>query len=346
MNSQWQTLVDQWTAPAELGFGKTFAPLMMCADFNGSQWSQPQLHAYGPLNIDPGAKVFHYAQSVFEGLKVYWVDNPAPSAFRLADHAARFNTSARALALPELPQSTLKAAIGTLVCALKKIIPRHSGTSLYLRPVIMGTDADLSVTASQSARFMLLASPSEVYQSQPLSVWVAPRSARAKPGGLGSVKASANYAQTLPMQTLCKGQGHDQVLWTQPDSGFIDELSAMNLFAVFDETLVTPSLTDTLLPGITRDSIITLVKRAGMAVEERPLGYQELCAAITRGQCTEVFASGTAATVIPVYQLVDEQGCHALPHNGHPVAADIYAQLLDIQEGRAEDADHWLTPIT
>jgi branched-chain amino acid aminotransferase len=300
---------------------------------------------YGPIAIDPAAKVLHYAQAVFEGLKAYWVENEAPATFRIQDHAQRLNASASLLALPPLPDNFLLNATRTLVQAVKPCIPRNSGSALYLRPIIFGSDADLSVSASQNATFLLLASPSEIYHAKAMSVWIETIGVRAMPGGLGLAKASANYAQTLNAQHICQQRGFDQVLWCQPDSGNIDELSAMNLFAYIDNHLITPALTDTRLAGIIRDSILTLVRQTGMQAIEREFSVKELTDAIQAGRCKEIFASGTAAIVASVRLLADQTHTYTLPQEGYPVAADIYAQLLDIQEGRAQDTHQWMTSL-
>lgn len=343
---------DVWTAlerfrlPEKLGFGIVIAPVMYSAAFADGRWSGGELLPYGPIEILPGARALHFAEQAFEGMKAYRVGQPGANLFRASDNYARFRRSAQRIAMMPVPEELFFEGIHAVVGACTPIIPGASGQSLYLRPFLFGTEPGYAVRASHSARFMVIANPSEVYASGPMRVLIEREQVRAAAGGLGTVKAGANYAASLLASTRALERGYTVALWLDPMTRQnIEELSGMNLFAVIGAELHTPALNDSILPGVTRDSLITLARAAGTRVVERPMPVAELLADLGSGACSELFACGTAAIVSPISVIADADG-----REYRPAALDVRAralreQLLAIQERRAPDPYGWTSEV-
>src|SRR5437588_2839909 len=295
---------------AEPGFGKYFTDHMPSIDYaEGQGWHNPRVIPYGPIELDPSAIVLHYAQEVFEGLKAYrWADGSVVS-FRAEANAARMRSSARRLAIPELPESLFIESLCQLVAVDKAWVPRAGGEeALYLRPFIIATEAGLGVRPAKEYRYLLIASPAGAYFKggiNPVTVWVSTEYVRASPGGTGAAKFGGNYAASLMAQAEAAENGCDQVVWLDAvERRFIEEMGGMNLFFVFGSggsaRLVTPELSGSLLPGITRDSLLQLATDAGFAIEERKIDMDEWQKKAAAGEITEVFACGTAAVITPI----------------------------------------------
>jgi branched-chain amino acid aminotransferase len=333
--------------PARIDFGSVLAPVMVRADWRDGVWGRARLQAYAPLALDPAALCLHYAQEVFEGLKAYRVATPTPVIFRPDMNSARLNRSAERLSLPAVPEPMFRAALRAISAACAPFIPGASGQSLYLRPLLLGTQATLGVNPALEAVFLVIASPSAAYVTRPLKVVIERSATRAAAGGTGDVKAGGNYAAALLANAAARARGFDQVLWL--DGGehrYVEELTVMNVFAVIDGVLHTPSLTGTILPGVTRDSLLAIARRDGLTVHERRMGIDALLAAIRAGACTELFACGTAAIVASIAELADADGSrYELSQAPGPMAVRLRARLLDIQEGRAVDEFGWLDPV-
>jgi len=336
--------------PETLGFGSVAAPVMFSAEWSQSGWSAGELVPYGPIDILPGARVLQYAELVFEGLKAYRVGESGPNLFRPRDNWQRLTRSAQRLSMPPVPEDLFFEALDAVVGSCHRVIPRESGRSLYLRPFLFGTEAGYMLRNSSTFRFMVIANPVEIYSSGPMRVAIERDDVRAAVGGVGAAKAAANYAASLRASSAALARGLTMTLWLDArEQRYIQELSGMNIFAVIDDELHTPALDGAILPGITRDSLITLSRHLGHTVHERVMALDELLAQIQSGECSEVFACGTAAIVSPIGLLTDRDRREYLPMRIDAVAAQLREALLAIQERRAPDPFGWtrdVAPLT
>ena len=334
---------------ADPAFGRVFTDHMVSAQWTREQgWHDAALVPYGPLQLDPANVVLHYGQEVFEGLKAYRQADGGVAMFRPSRNAERMVRSCRRLALPVLPEEDFVAACELLVRTEAAWVPDGEGASLYLRPFMFADEVGLGVRPSDSARFLVIASPAGNYFSgpvRPVSLWLSQEYTRAAPGGMGAAKTGGNYAASLVAQQEAIAQGCDQVVFLDAvEHRWVEELGGMNMFFVLDDgTVVTPELTGTILEGVTRDSILTLAREAGHTVEERRVDVDEWRKGAADGRVVEVFACGTAAVVTPVGAL-RWPGGEAVAGDGQPgpVTTRLRAALLDLQYGRTPDPHGWL----
>jgi len=335
------------------GFGVHFTDHMTLVEWTpGQGWHDGRVQPYGPLAIDPATAVLHYAQEVFEGMKAYAHADGSVWLFRPQVNAARFQKSARRLALPELPVDVFLDAIETLVRTDDAWVPRGGETSLYLRPFMFASEVFLGVRPAQHVTFCVIASPCGAYFRsgvQPVSIWLSQDYTRAAPGGTGAAKAGGNYAASLAAQQEAAAHGCDQVAFLDAvERRWVEELGGMNLFFVLaDGSVVTPELSGSILEGVTRDSILTLLDDAGHKIEERPVSIDEWQGGVISGEVSEVFACGTAAVVTPVGRVCWPDGearCADGATTG-PVTARLRSTLLDIQYGRSEDRHGWMHKV-
>ena len=340
--------LNKFTLPENLGFGQIMAPIMASCTYENGKWGQLELLPYGPISMYPNAKVLHYAQEIFEGMKAYRVGGLGPFIFRPEENHLRFNRSAERMAMPHIPKELFLNASLELTAYCSAIVPRRSGESLYLRPFMFATEEALGIKPSEKFRFMVIASPSGSYfSSEGLSVFIERHGARAFPGGTGFAKAGGNYAASLLAAIKTKQLGFVQTLWLDGrDKKYIEEMSGMNFFAVINNELHTPELSDSILDGITRKSIITLAKDAGITVVERKIAIDELLIDIKAQRCTEAFACGTAAIIAPIDYLAEENG-ERFPFRDHEgkIALELREMLLSIQEGRSPDKYKWIVSV-
>ena len=338
------------------GFGKTFTDHMVKAIWTlGEGWHDAEVTAYGPLLIDPATAVLHYAQEIFEGMKAYRHEDGSVWTFRPEANAARFNRSARRLALPELPEhdfiESLKALVSTDIDWVPE--PGPSGEkSLYLRPFMYASEVFLGVRPSAEVTYCVIASPAAAYFPggvKPVSLWISTDFARAGAGGTGAAKCGGNYASSLAGQMEGAEHGCDQAVFLDSSTHtYIEELGGMNLFLVYrDGRIVTPELTGSILEGVTRSSILELAKEMGLEPEERKIPIQEWKDAAASGELAEVFACGTAAVITPVGELKWDGGSVDHRRAGHEdtAALGLRQRLLDIQYGRTPDTRGWLTRL-
>ena len=352
ITEQARARLAQMTTPEyddNLGFGKVFAPIMYRADYSNGQWGDGSIVEYGVVEIDPAAKVLHYAQSAFEGLKAYSAQpDKVPNFFRPEKNLERLNRSTDRSCMPEVPAHLFYEGIHAMTQLCESLIPSKSGQSLYLRPFIYGTQAELGMAVSDSYTFLVMASPSDVYHSGDMRLLVERNSCRSVKGGTGSVKVGANYLMALQSARRIKSMGFDQSLWLDPvNMTNVEELSGMNLFFVVNGKIITPELNESFLPGVTRDSIIQLARHLGYDLTERTVTIEEVLPLIEAGDCTEVFSCGTAAIVSSVCCIgdgFDDNTTYDLPAE-HPVAQQLRKELLAIQEGSAEDVLGWIVPV-
>jgi branched-chain amino acid aminotransferase len=339
--------VRDFALPEKLGFGLVLAPIMYSVEYAEGQWGKGVLLPYGPIEIAPGARALHYGEFVFEGMKAYRAGRGRPNLFRPLDNCRRLALSAARLAMPEVPESLFLEGIDAVAGAMEERIPTGGGKSLYLRPFLYGTEPGYLLRNSSTFRFMVIANPVEAYASGPMRVAIERRDVRAAVGGVGVAKASANYAASLRASSASISRGYTIALWLDgAEHRYIQELSGMNFFAVIDGTLHTPELDGAILPGITRDSLITLARHLGYGVTERPMLIDELLSQIRLGVCTEIFACGTAAIVAPVACLGDLDGQEYAPREVDSVAATLRNALLAIQERRADDPFGWTREVS
>ena len=338
------------------GFGKVFTDHMVRATWTlDRRWHDAEVVAYGPLMLDPAAAVLHYAQEIFEGLKAYRHEDGSVWTFRPEANAARFNRSARRLALPELAETDFIESLRALVSTDVDWVPSPgvSGEkSLYLRPFMFASEVFLGVRPSAEVTYCVIASPAAAYFSggvKPISLWVSVDFSRAGAGGTGAAKCGGNYASSLAGQMEGADHGCDQAVFLDSSTHeYIDELGGMNLFLVYrDGRLVTPELTGSILEGVTRSSILELAKDMGLQPEERRIPIEEWRSAAASGELAEVFACGTAAVITPVGELKWDGGSvdHRGPGHTGEVALGLRQRLLDIQYGRTPDTRGWLTRL-
>ena len=329
---------------------------MVSIDWNAENgWHNAQVVPYGPITLDPSAIVLHYAQEVFEGLKAYRQPDGTIAAFRPEANAERMIQSCRRIAIPELPQELFIESLRQLIAVDSDWVPPGGGEeSLYLRPFIIATEAGLGVRPAAEYRYLLIASPAGAYFPQgikPVSVWLSHEYVRAAPGGIGAAKTGGNYAASLVAQAQAAEEGCDQVVWLDAiERRYIEEMGGMNLFFVFgrdgEARLVTPELSGSLLPGVTRKSLLQLASDAGFAIEERKIDVDELEKKAASGEITEVFACGTAAVITPVGRVKHSSGEFTIGE-GQPgeVTMALRDTLTGIQRGTFADTHGWITKL-
>jgi branched-chain amino acid aminotransferase len=333
------------------GFGRVFTDHMVTVDYDRRRgWHDPVVTAYGPLQLDPATAALHYGQEIFEGLKAYTQPDGSVATFRPDANAARFRASARRLAMPELPDELFVGSLEALVGIDRAWVPTGEGRSLYLRPFMIATDPQLGVRPSETYRYVLIASPVASFFSggiAPVTVWLSTEYVRAAPGGTGAAKCAGNYAASLVAQAQAAEQGCDQVVWLDAvERRWVEEMGGMNLCFVLrdgaETTLLTPELTGTLLPGVTRDSLLRLAPDLGIKTEERRIDVDEWREGCATGRIAEVFACGTAAIVTPVGRVKDAGGEFAVGDaTPGEVTMRLRQALLDVQTGAAPDPHGW-----
>jgi len=339
---------------AEGGFGKYYTDHMVVCEWSEKDgWSEPELKPYGPISLDPATAVFHYGQEIFEGLKAYRQPDGSVALFRPTANAKRFAKSAARLALPEMSEAMFIESIETLVTQDAGWVPRKVGESLYLRPFMFATEVGLGVRPSNRATYMLIATPAGAYfdPSKAVSVWISTEYVRAALGGTGEAKCGGNYAASLVAQKAAFKEGCDQVVWIDAvERKWVEEMGGMNLYFVkgkgADATVVTPKLTGTLLPGITRDSILSVARDLGYKTEEVMLSIDDWREGVQTGEITEIFACGTAAVVSPVGQAKSAMGTW-VTGDGQPgaITMQIRNHLLGIQHGTIADTHNWVQKV-
>ena len=334
---------------ANPSFGKYYSDHMVALDWDAEyDWHNARVTPYAPLTLDPASLVLHYAQAVFEGLKAYRHADGSIWTFRPDVNAQRFRQSAERLGLPELPSDLFLQSLKELVQSDRDWVPRTPESSLYLRPFMIANESSLSVRGADKVAYYVIGSPAGPYFSSgvtPVPIWVSTQRTRAARGGTGYAKCAGNYAGSLAPLKDARKNGCPQVLFLDSEHGqFLEELGGMNIFVVQkDGTLVTPVLSDSILPGVTRASVIDLARSEGRAVQERPISLTEVRDGLASKQMTEIFACGTAALIFPISALKSEDFCYANDSSeAGPVTLSLRQQLIDIQYGKAPDTRNWM----
>lgn len=334
--------------PRPLPFGQIISPIMLICDYKQGAWQKAEILPYGPLPLAPTAKVFHYAQEVFEGMKAYKHADGSVWLFRPEKNRERFNLSSQRMAIPEVPAFLFDDAIQLIAKLCTEHIPSETGHSLYLRPFTIATEENLGVRPSESYKFVVIASPSGSYfNAESVPVFVEEEYTRACHGGIGNAKTGGNYAASLIAAQKAKKAACLMTLWLDADKKrHIEELSGMNFFCFINGVLHTPKLNDTILVGITRDSIIALAKEEGYTVKEDILDIHDIFSKIRSGECSEAFACGTAAIISPIELLKVASGeTYKFKNPDGPFAKKLRKHLLDIQEGRRLGPNHWMKKV-
>lgn len=338
--------------PTEIGFGSDFSNRMFMQEYDRNRgWHDARICPYAPLSLDPASAVFHYAQEIFEGTKAYRRPDGNINLFRPLENMKRFNRSAKRMAMPTVDEQFHLDAICKLVALEHEWVPDQDGAALYIRPFMFATRPSLGVSASDRYLHLVIVGPVGPYFSQgfnPISVFISDEYRRAVKGGVGDVKTGGNYAASLMVGEQAQQQGYAQVLWLDALEGrFVEEVGAMNICFVYEGNhIVTPPLSGSILPGVTRDSVITLGQDMGYQVSESPVDVNELLADIESGKVTEVFGCGTAAVIAPVGKLGYQGKDYVINDNqSGPVAKHLYDELTGIQYGRIEDRFGWTHSI-
>jgi branched-chain amino acid aminotransferase len=329
-------------------FGKTFSDHMFVADYIDGEWKNCQILPYGPLSISPSNMALHYGQAVFEGMKAnIHAKTGQPVLFRQDMHLERINISLDRMGMPELPESLFYSAVKALIDIDKDWIPTGEGSALYIRPVVFATDEFLGVRASETYKFVVLTGPTGPYYAKPVRLLVADKYVRAFMGGTGFAKCAGNYAATIKPAREAREKGFDQILWVDGiEYKYLQECGTMNIFAVIGNRLITPPIRETILAGITRDSLLLLAQNMDLVIEEYRLTIDEVIAAHEDGSLKEMFGSGTAAVVSHVSEFSYKDKLYTLPSiENRPIAAALKAELEGIKQGNLEDKFNWLTPV-
>lgn len=334
-----------------LKFGTIFTDHMFIMNYDtGKGWHDPRVVPYEPLTLDPAAMVFHYGQEMFEGLKAYKTEDGRVLLFRPEKNIERANKTNVRICIPEIPEDDFLQAIKEVVKTDETWIPTKPGTSLYIRPFIIATDPALGVRPSDSYMFIIILSPVGAYYPEglnPVKIWIEDEFVRAVKGGIGEAKTGANYVASMKAQVKAHEEGYAQVLWLDGvDRKYIEEVGAMNIFFKINGTIVTPALNGSILPGVTRDSVIKLCKVWGLPVEERKISINEIHEAYKNGILEEAFGSGTAAVISPVGQLRWEDTIMQIKDGGiGEYSQKLYDAITGIQLGKLEDTMNWTVEV-
>ena len=323
-------------------FGNDFTDYMFECDFKNGSWNNPTIKPFGNLSISPVAKVFHYGQAVFEGMKAYKDDQDKIWLFRPEDNFNRINKSSKRLAIPEFPKELFFKALESMLQLDKDWIKPGFGNSLYIRPFVIATESGISASPSSEYKFMIVCSPAHAYYTGDIKVVIAEYYSRSADGGVGAAKAAGNYAAQFYPTNLAKEKGFHQVIWTDANEHkYLEEAGTMNVFFRINDTLVTAPISDRILDGITRKSIIALATRDGIAVEERRITIQELIEASKNDSLKEIFGAGTAAVISAISDFSHQQVVYYLPKITTSFAKMFKNKLMEIQYNKSEDTFGW-----
>ncbi|WP_413585474.1 branched-chain amino acid aminotransferase [Bdellovibrio sp. HCB274] len=335
----------------QLGFGQYFTDHMFVAKYaEGKGWYEASIVPYGPLSVDPGASVLHYGQALFEGMKAFRQNDGRVVFFRPEFNYTRLAEGAERMCLEAPPMELFMQGLHELTKVDERWIPHQKGTSLYIRPTLIGTEAFLGVRPSKETTFFILLSPVGSYYAEgakPVKIWTEERYLRAAPGGLGSVKAGANYASSLKAALEAKQKGYAQVLWLDVERLGIEEVGTMNAFFVFNNEIVTPALNGSILSGGTRDAIIQVLKKKNLPIVERRITIVEVIERLAKGELKEAFGTGTAAVISPIGVIHYNEKDWTINNNETgPLSSELYNEITGIQQGTIPDSMNWISPLT
>lgn len=331
----------------DLPFGRYFSDHMLEADFEGGEWKNVEIKPYQPLLLYPSVVALHYGQAIFEGIKAYKNQNGDAFIFRPHDNFKRFNISAERMQMPTIPEEIFMAGMRQLIALDKNWIPQRHDYSLYIRPLMFASDEVIGVKPSDNYKFVIMLSPTGPYYSAPMRIYVEEKYVRAVEGGVGYAKTAGNYAAAMYATAQAKKQGYDQVLWTDAfEHKYVHECGTMNVFFVIGDKAITPDLdSGTILDGVTRASVITLLKEMSYKLEERPVSILEIMDAYRSGQQIEAFGAGTAATISPIKELKYKDFVMHFEVEKWKAAPAIKTAITEIREGIREDKHNWMWRI-
>ncbi|MEZ4802336.1 MAG: branched-chain amino acid aminotransferase [Gelidibacter sp.] len=325
-----------------LVFGRTFTDHMFMCDYVDGKWQQPKIIPYGPMSMEPSARVFHYGQAVFEGMKAYKDDDDNVFLFRPEDNFVRINKSAARLAIPEFPKEFFFEGLNTLLSLDKEWIKSGKGNSLYIRPFVIATEAAISASPASTYRFMIICSPAKAYYTGGVRVLFAEKYSRSANGGVGFAKAAGNYAAQFYPTSLAQAKGFQQIIWTDANSHeYLEEAGTMNIFFRINDTLLTAPTSDRILDGVTRKSVIQLAKDSDVIVEVRPVSVKEIKEAAKNGSLKEIFGAGTAAVISPISAFEHGGDIFELELKNDSYASFFKEKMLNIQHNLSDDPYGW-----
>jgi branched-chain amino acid aminotransferase len=329
-----------------LSFGNTFTDHMLVCDFKEGKWQKPIIKPYEPFLIDPSAKVFHYGQAIFEGMKAYKDDNNDVWLFRPDQNLDRFNKSAVRMAMPEVPEEIFIGGLKTIVDLERNWVKKGLGNTLYIRPFMIAIGSGVIAQPSTQYRFMIILSPALSYYSGEVKVIIAEHYSRAANGGIGAAKAAGNYSAQFYPQKLAQEKGFQQIIWTDDATHTkLEEAGTMNVFFRINETIYTAPTSERILDGVTRKSLIDIAHRDGIKVEERSVLVSELIAGAKDGSLKEIFGAGTAAVVSPIVGFQFQNDYYELPKIENSIALQLKDKLTKIQYKLAEDTFGWTVKV-
>lgn len=333
--------------PDNLPFGKYFTDHMLEADYENGEWKNVEIKPYQPLVLSPSVAALHYGQAIFEGIKAYKDKEGNAYVFRPRDNHRRFNISAERLQMPAVPEELFVEGMRRLIDLDRNWIPAKPDHSLYIRPFMFACDEMIGVKPSDTYKFLIILSPTGPYYSAPMRIYAEDKYTRAAPGGVGYAKVAGNYASSLFATAEARRKGYDQVLWTDAiEHKYAEEIGTMNVFFVIDGKAVTPDLsTSTILAGVTRDSVIRIFKDMGVPVEERRVNLEELVKAYKDGKVTEIFGTGTAATISLIRELKYKDDVMTFDESMWKLAPEIKRRLDAIKDCSAADTHGWMYKI-
>jgi branched-chain amino acid aminotransferase len=327
-----------------LPFGKVFSDHMFIAEYADGQWRKSRIVPFGNLELSPASSMMHYGQAIFEGMKAYRSDNGDVLLFRPLENQKRLNRSALRMAMPEVPEEVFMEGLVELLKLDQNWVPAGDGRSLYIRPFLIATDDYIGVKPSDSYMFLIITTPVGNYYDHPLKVKVEHTFFRAVEGGVGYVKASGNYGRSLYPTSLAKKDGYDQLIWTDArEHKFVEESGTMNLMFVINNTLITPQLSDTILAGITRESVLAVARNWNVKVEERKISVDEISDAYDNGTLQEAFGTGTAATIAHISEIGYNGRNLVLPAlTPESLSKRISKEMDNIRRKRTDDIHNWV----
>lgn len=330
-----------------LTFGNIFTDHMMACDYEGGEWKTPEIKPYGPIELEPSARIFHYGQAIFEGMKAFKDDQEGVWLFRPQQNFERFNISSKRLAIPEIPKEIFFEGLEALLNLDQDWIRKGFGNSLYIRPFVIATEPGVSASPSARYKFMIICSPAKAYYSGEVRVVFAEEFSRSANGGVGFAKAAGNYGAQFYPTNLAKKQGFQQVVWTDADTHeYLEEAGTMNVFFRIGDTLLTAPTSDRILDGVTRKSVLALAEDLGIPYEVRRVTVKEVVEAAKNGELKEMFGSGTAATINPIkgfgykgekFEIADQEDSYATMFK---------SRLMAIQYNKSEDKFGWRYPVS
>lgn len=328
-------------------FGKVFTDHMFVVDYSNNKWQEAKIVPYGKLELSPSISALHYGQAIFEGMKAYKNFKAENILFRPHDNIKRFNQSASRMCMPKMPDKLFLEGLRQLILADSDWIPEKKGYSLYLRPMMFATEERIIVKPSDEYKFLIIASPAGKYYSEPLKVYFETHYSRATKGGVGNAKAAGNYGASMFPSQIAKNKGYHQVIWTDSvEHKYIEEAGVMNVMFLIDNTLVTPQLSDTKLPGITRHSVLSIARDWNVKVEERPISIDEVIEAHQAGKLQEAFGTGTAATIAHIKTIGHkDKDYHLADTTPEFLSSRISEELGNIKYGTATDKFGWIHKV-